>query len=115
MAQHYAAGLLGLAVNTEAGAVAIDVTEARAALSDTHSSSGQSLRISYSKLIRATQTNLALSTYRYSSDGYYSFSDAQTVQQAGSAGAGSNGVDRARSSGRSTSTRLCPDAGETSI
>ncbi len=43
----------------------------------TYSSSGQSLRFSYSKLVRDTQTNITLSTYRYSSSGYYSFSDAQ--------------------------------------
>src|SRR6185437_1066613 len=51
-AEHYVAGLLGIAVNTAMGAVALDVTEARAAaLADTHSSSGQSLRLSFSKLV----------------------------------------------------------------
>jgi outer membrane usher protein len=34
-AQHYAAGLLGIAVNTVVGALAADVTEARAAITDT--------------------------------------------------------------------------------
>jgi len=96
-AQHYAAGLLGIAVNTAVGAVAIDVTEARADLTDNRSSSGQSLRLSYSKLVTRTHTNIALSTYRYSSSGYYSFSDAQTAQQAADSESSPDGMGRARS------------------
>ena len=96
-AQHYAAALLGIAINTEFGAVAADVTEARARITDTYSSSGQSLRLSYSKLIRETQTNIALSTYRYSSSGYYAFADAQTTRQAAAAGTSPASIERARS------------------
>ena len=96
-AQHYAAGLLGIAVNTVVGAVAVDVTEARAAITDTYSSSGQSLRFSYSKLVRDTRTNITLSTYRYSSSGYYSFSDAQSAWYAARASSTPDTVDRARS------------------
>jgi outer membrane usher protein len=94
-AEHYVAGLLGLAINTELGAIAADVSGARTAITDTHSSSGQSLRLSYSKLIRDTQTNIALATYRYSSNGYYSFADAQMARQAAGAVAGT--IERARS------------------
>ena len=97
VAQHYGAGLAGIAVNTKVGAMAIDVTQARAAIADTYSSSGQSLRLSYSRLIRETQTNIALSSFRYSSNGYYSFGDAQTAQQAAGAGAASSSLHRARS------------------
>jgi outer membrane usher protein len=96
-AKNYAAGLLGIAVNTAVGAVAADVTEARAALAGGYSSSGQSLRFSYSKLVSGTQTNLTLSTYRYSSSGYYSFSDAQSAQQAARAGVDPETIARARS------------------
>ena len=96
-AQHYRAALLGIAVNTLAGAVAVDVTGARAALTDNYSSSGESLRFSYSKLIPETQTNIALSTYRYSSSGYYSFSDAQSAWQAAGDSASPDTIDRARS------------------
>ncbi len=96
-AQHYGAGLLGIAINTAVGAVAADVTEARAAITNAYSSSGQSLRFSYSKLVSGTQTNITLSTYRYSSSGYYSFSDAQAAQQAARAGSSPDTVDRARS------------------
>jgi len=96
-AQHYAAGLLGIAVNTAFGAVAADITEARAAITDSYSSSGQSLRLSYSKLLRDTQTNITIATYRYSSSGFYAFSDAQSSRQAVLGGAGLDAVQRARS------------------
>ena len=94
---HYQAGLLGIAVNTVVGALAADLTEATAAITDGYSSSGQSLRLSYSKLISDSQTNIALATYRYSSSGYYSFSDAQSARQAALAGASPDTLERARS------------------
>ncbi len=84
-AQHYAAGLAGVAVNTAMGAVALDVTEARASFANAAASSGHSVRFTYSKLVSQTQTNIALSTYRYSSSGYYSFSEAQAAQEAAQA------------------------------
>lgn len=96
-AQHYAAALVGIAVNAVVGAVAADVTEARAAITDTYSSSGQSLRFSYSKLVRDTHTNITLAAYRYSSSGYYSFSDAQSALEEARAGSSPNTVERARS------------------
>src|SRR6185437_16895348 len=79
------------------GAVAADVTEARAVITGGYSSSGQSLRFSYSKLVSDTQTNITLSTYRYSSSGYYSFGDAQAAQQAARAGLNPDTIARARS------------------
>ena len=96
-AQHYDAGLLGIALNTIVGAVAADVTEARSALTDGYATSGQSLRISYSKLIRPTQTNITVSSYRYSASGYYSFSEAQSARQAAGAGARPDIAEHARS------------------
>lgn len=76
LAEHYAAGLLGIAVNTVVGAMASDVTQARADLTDAFAVSGESLRLTYSKLLPYTHTNITLATYRYSSSGYYSFTDA---------------------------------------
>jgi outer membrane usher protein len=96
-APHYGAGLLGIALNSVVGALAVDVTEARTALSSTYSASGQSLRFSYSKLLPDTQTNFTLASYRYSSSGYYSFGDAQSAQQAALGGASPDAVDHARS------------------
>ena len=95
-AQHYGAGVLGIAINTKFGAIAADLTEARASITETYSSTGQSLRLTYSKLISETQTNIALSTYRYSSSGYYSFADAQTTRQAATSESPVT-VERARS------------------
>jgi outer membrane usher protein len=80
-AQYYGAGLLGLAVNTVGGALATDVTEARAEITNNFSVSGQSLRFTFSKLVPYTHTNITLATYRYSSSGYYSFTDALTARQ----------------------------------
>lgn len=97
VAQHYDAGLVGVAVNTQLGAMAADVTEARTDITSGHSSSGQSLRLSYSKLVGYSHTNITLSTYRYSSSGYYSFSDALAVRQAALSGSGLDTLYHARS------------------
>jgi outer membrane usher protein len=96
-AQHYRAGLVGIALNTRLGAVAADVTAAQTTLTDAYSSAGQSLRISYSKLLHQTQTSFVVSSYRYSSSGYYSFSDAQSAETAVASGSSPATVERARS------------------
>jgi outer membrane usher protein len=106
---HYEGGLLGIAVNTVVGALAADVTEATAAITDNYSSSGQSLRLSYSKLISNSQTNIALATYRYSSSGYYSFSDAQSARQAALAGTSPDTVERARSQWQISINQTLPE------
>jgi outer membrane usher protein len=95
-AQNYRAGLLGIALNTALGAMAADVTEAQTILTDAYSSSGQSLRLSYSKLVHQTQTSFVVSTYRYSSSGYYSFSDAQSAETAVMDGSSPDTIERAR-------------------
>ncbi len=76
LTEHYAAGLLGIAVNTVVGAMASDLTQARADITNTFTVSGESLRFTYSKLVPYTHTNITLATYRYSSSGYYSLIDA---------------------------------------
>jgi len=45
------------------------------------SKSGQSVRVSYSKFLDVTDTNFTLAAYRYSTEGYYSFSDAIYSQE----------------------------------
>jgi outer membrane usher protein len=97
VAEHYAAGLLGIAVNTVLGAAAADVTEARADIANALSPSGQSLRLSFSKLVSYSQTNITLATYRYSSSGFYSFSDALTARQEVLSGAAPDTLEHARS------------------
>lgn len=75
-AEHYASALLGVALNTDFGAFGTDVTYARASLPNRPDKHGESVRISYSKLIAPTNTNLAIAAYRYSSSGYLSLPDA---------------------------------------
>lgn len=58
------------------GAVSMDVTAARATLEDGTSSNGQSWRVMYSSELALTQTHFTLASYRYSTQGYYSFADA---------------------------------------
>ncbi len=72
----YAALLLGSAVNTAIGAFALDVTEAHTRIPGFASHAGQSMRISFSKLLPQTQTSLSVAAYRYSTAGFLSLTDA---------------------------------------
>lgn len=71
----YAAALLGTAFGTPLGALALDVTGARTA-TDGYSSNGTSLRATYSKLVAATDSNISIAAYRFSSSGYLDLSNA---------------------------------------
>ncbi|MFJ3372796.1 fimbria/pilus outer membrane usher protein [Pseudomonas sp. NPDC086251] len=66
---------LGSALNTPIGAFSADFTYAKNLLDDVAANEGSSVRVLYSKLLDATQTNITLSSYRYSTEGYWSFSD----------------------------------------
>lgn len=72
----YWSALGGLAMNTDFGAIGLDVTHAATRLATEPDRSGQSTRLSYSKLVAPTNTNLTLAAYRYSTRGYLDFSDA---------------------------------------
>lgn len=77
--QHYQAALVGAAVGTPVGAVSADVTQSRSDIGGkTGEMSGQSYRLSYSKLINETNSNITIAAYRYSSSGYM---DLQTAMQ----------------------------------
>lgn len=60
----------------ELGTVSADVTAAWATLDNGKQSNGQSYRLLYSGKLTATETNFTLASYRYSTEGYYSFEDA---------------------------------------
>lgn len=79
VAENYLALQGGVALSTALGAFAFDVTQSRASgLQDAQlgsSASGQSFRVSYSKLLEATHTNFAVAAYRFSSDGYLNLAD----------------------------------------
>ncbi len=99
----YGAVLLGGAVNTSIGAFSGDVTVARTQLPGEQagfgsSMSGQSYRLTYSKDLPSTNTNITVAAYRYSTQGYLSLADAARVRGALSEGVG--GQDVARQRGR---------------
>ncbi len=96
VADGYLAGLLGAAVNTPLGAVAVDVTEARAQIRGATNTTGQSVRVSYSKLVPATNTNFTVAAYRYSSSGFWALRDAMLARSLVAAGQDPDAVDRQR-------------------
>ncbi|MEN5089940.1 fimbria/pilus outer membrane usher protein [Pseudomonas protegens] len=81
VAQDYRALLGGAALSTALGAVAADVTYSQASgLNDSRPDgqaqmSGQSLRLTYNKLIETTATNFSVAAYRFSSEGYLNFGE----------------------------------------
>ncbi|MCC7634889.1 fimbria/pilus outer membrane usher protein [Stenotrophomonas rhizophila] len=82
----YAALQLGAAVNTRWGAFAGDLTHSRTALPVATAEAGreltgQSVRLSYSKILPNSGTNFSLAAYRYSTDGYLDLLDAQNLRQ----------------------------------
>ena len=76
----YAGITLGGAFATPIGAVALDITHSQADFDRREQKSGQSYRLSYSKLITPTDTNLTLAAYRYSTKNYYNLRDALLSQ-----------------------------------
>ncbi|MGQ8775429.1 fimbria/pilus outer membrane usher protein [Serratia sp. NA_112.1] len=75
ISEDYRAWLLGSGWNLPIGAVSVDLTQADTQLPGRRER-GQSYRIAYSKFLDTTATNFTLAAYRYSTQGYYSFSDA---------------------------------------
>jgi len=74
--QGYAAVLLGSALNTRYGAFAMDMTAAHTKIPGLDVLSGQSVRLSYSKILAQTGTSLTVAAYRYSTSGYLALGDA---------------------------------------
>ncbi|KVO87715.1 fimbrial protein [Burkholderia ubonensis] len=97
IAEGYAAALFGGALNTSLGALGADITYARTAIPGGSRSSGSSVRISYSKSLPATNTNIALAAYRYSTNGYFALSDAMRARETVRNGKPVNAVWRQRS------------------
>ncbi|EOI2495877.1 MULTISPECIES: outer membrane usher protein [Enterobacter] len=74
------AGILGLAMNTSIGAFAADVTQSHADIEGLDTLSGQSYRLTFSKMIEATNTSLNVAAYRFSTEDYLSLNDAAQLQ-----------------------------------
>lgn len=84
-AEDYTALLGGVAVGSDYGALAVDVTGSwtralpvSAALQA--SQSGQSYRLTYSKQMEMTRTYVTLAAYRFSSEGYLDLNDVAAIQ-----------------------------------
>ncbi|HKT41217.1 MAG TPA: fimbria/pilus outer membrane usher protein [Rhodanobacteraceae bacterium] len=73
----YAAALVGGAINTRFGALALDITQAHANIPGHGTHNGESLRISYSKIIPDSNTSLTVAAYRYSTSGFLSLQNAE--------------------------------------
>ncbi|WP_404614097.1 fimbria/pilus outer membrane usher protein [Rhodanobacter hydrolyticus] len=82
----YAAALVGGALNTRFGALALDITQAHASIPGYGTYNGQSFRISYSKIIPETNTSLSVAADRYSTSGFLSLSDAEAARDYASHG-----------------------------
>ncbi|MDE1712812.1 fimbrial biogenesis outer membrane usher protein (plasmid) [Chromobacterium amazonense] len=79
VSDHYQSMLLGSAINTAYGALALDVTQSwAAALANrlgVNAMQGQSYRLSFSKLLERTRTNFMVAAYRFSTADYLGFQD----------------------------------------
>lgn len=70
----------GIALNTPLGAVSTDITHARTTLHDNIRHEGQSVRLSFAKILPVVHTNVTLASYRYSSSGYYDIDEAMLIR-----------------------------------
>ncbi|TPQ32494.1 fimbria/pilus outer membrane usher protein [Cupriavidus pinatubonensis] len=86
-AQGYFSIVLGMAMNTRYGAFGADATHATTRLVSQPDRSGQSMRLSYSKMVSPTRTNVTLAAYRYSTSGFLNFADAVATRSLDDAGA----------------------------
>lgn len=86
VAEDYLSGLAGLALNTSLGAFAFDITNSYAKnlpadVDDIDSTmNGHSYRVTYSKRLETTDTDLALAAYRYSSSDYLTLENVAQLQ-----------------------------------
>ncbi|AIY41649.1 Outer membrane usher protein [Collimonas arenae] len=92
----YAAAVVGGAFNTPAGAVGVGVTQSHTSIPDQGSLNGTSTSISFSKMVKETQTNFTVAAYRYSTGGYFSLNDAMRTRDAAAGGRNTATVLRQR-------------------
>jgi len=97
-AENYFSGMLGVALNTDYGALGLDVSQSGTHLRMQPDRYGQSVRLSYSKLMEPTNTSLTLAAYRYSTKGYLDISDAMALRDLDERGEASvmSGIVRGR-------------------
>lgn len=77
VAQHYRSAVAGLGQNLgQWGAVSVDASFSDTDLANGDNKQGQSVRFLYSKSLNSLGTEFRIAGYRYSTAGYYDFSDA---------------------------------------
>ncbi|KVT41447.1 fimbrial protein [Burkholderia ubonensis] len=81
VAQGYLSAMLGSTFNTPFGAIGMDVTQASTSVPGVRRFNGTSARVSYSKSIPQTQTDVTIAAYRYSTSGYFGLNDAMLVRE----------------------------------
>ncbi len=64
------------AVHSRMGALSMDINRSDTQFDNQHSFHGYQWRTQYIKDIPETNTNIAVSYYRYTNDGYFSFDEA---------------------------------------
>ena len=95
--ERYTSALGGIAVGTPYGALAFDLTGARAQLPDSSRLSGTSMRASYSKLFEQTSSSVNISAYRFSTHGFMDMGGAMRTIDAVRHGLSSDTIGRPRS------------------
>ncbi|CNH38187.1 fimbria/pilus outer membrane usher protein [Yersinia pekkanenii] len=79
-AEGYLSASAGLAFNTSVGALAFNVTQAQTRLPGESDQNGQSMGVTYAKSLPETNTSLTIASYHYSSDGFYTPSEAMRMR-----------------------------------
>lgn len=109
LAEDYGSALVGAAFATPIGAISLDVTHSQADFKKQESQSGHSFRLSYSKLIAPTDTNLTLAAYRYSTENYYNLRDAILIRDLEEKGENTYAVGKQRSEFQITLNQGLPE------
>ncbi|MDI2145859.1 fimbrial biogenesis outer membrane usher protein [Pseudomonas sp. ITA] len=78
----YRAVAIGNAISTPIGGISADITYAQNLLDNASASNGTSARLIYSTFINPTNTNITVSSYRYSTQGFWSFNDLVQTENA---------------------------------
>lgn len=108
-AEKYVGVTAGAAFATPIGAMAFDVTHSNAEFDRRKTQSGQSYRLSYSKLVTPTNTNFTLAAYRYSTENFYKLRDAILVRDLENRGISSTFIGKQRSEFQITLNQSFPN------
>lgn len=94
--EDYTAAIAGLAFGTPIGAMGVDITHAQTDLVS-GTAKGQSMRLSYSKNMLSTGSNLSVAAYRFSTREFLDFSNAVQLLDAEKNGWDASSIGRPRS------------------